>query len=42
MGDRPVDILLRRINDPNAGQIWLFSSESLAQVPALSRLQQEM
>lgn len=41
MGDRPVDILLTRINDPNAGQIWLFSSESLAQVPALSRLQQE-
>jgi MscS family membrane protein len=41
MGDRPVDILLTRINDPNAGQIWLFSSESLAQVPALSRLRQE-
>jgi MscS family membrane protein len=41
MGDRPVDILLARINDSNAGQIWLFSSESLAQVPALSRSQQE-
>ncbi len=41
MGDRPADILLTRINDPNAGQIWLFSSESLAQVPALSRSQQE-
>jgi MscS family membrane protein len=41
MGDRPVDILLTRINDPNAGQIWLFSSESLAQVPALTRSRQE-
>jgi MscS family membrane protein len=41
MGNRRVDILLTRINDPTAGQIWLFSSESLAQVPALSRLRQE-
>src|SRR5262245_26496311 len=41
MGDRRVDILLTRINDPAAGQIWLFSSESLAQVPALSRMRQD-
>ena len=32
--DMSVDIVLVRVNDPEAGQIWLFSSETLAQVPA--------
>ena len=35
IGDRFVDISLVRVNDPQAGEIWLISSETLAQVPAL-------
>ena len=37
IGDRPVDLFLRRVKDPSAGQIWLISSESLARVPTLHR-----
>ena len=35
IGDRLADINLVRVNDPQAGQVWLVSSETLAQVPAL-------
>jgi MscS family membrane protein len=31
--DTEVDVLLARVNDPNAGKIWLFSSETLAKIP---------
>jgi len=37
IGDRPVDLFLRRVKDPSAGLIWLISSESLARVPTLHR-----
>jgi MscS family membrane protein len=37
IGDREADILLTRVKDPNAGLIWLISSESLTRVPALRR-----
>jgi MscS family membrane protein len=37
IGDRPVDLFLRRVKDPTAGLIWLISSESLARVPTLHR-----
>lgn len=32
-----VDLILTRINDPEAGEIWLVSSETLAKIPALSK-----
>ena len=34
------DVILVRINDPNAGKIWLFSAETLARVPELYQLVQ--
>lgn len=35
MGTQRQDLLLERVTDPEAGQIWLFSSQSLADVPRL-------
>ena len=37
IGDRNIDIVLVRIIDPQAGPIWLISSETLAQIPALRK-----
>src|SRR5262245_39419953 len=37
VGDRVVDLYLVRVTDPNAGQIWLVSSDSLERVPSLLR-----
>ena len=37
IGDRSVDLFLRRVKDPTSGLIWLISSESLARVPTLHR-----
>jgi MscS family membrane protein len=37
MGDRSVPIFLERVSEPDTGPIWLFSSDSLAQVRTLSR-----
>jgi MscS family membrane protein len=37
IGDRPVDLFLKRVKDPSAGLIWLIASESLTRVPALHR-----
>lgn len=37
MGDRTADIMLERVTDPQAGPIWLISSQTLAQVPSWSR-----
>jgi MscS family membrane protein len=34
MGDRTANITLVRVSDPQAGPIWLISSETLAQVPS--------
>jgi MscS family membrane protein len=34
-GDVEVDLDLVRVSDPNAGKIWLISSETLAKVPEL-------
>jgi MscS family membrane protein len=34
-GDVEVDLNLVRVSDPNAGKIWLISSETLAKVPEL-------
>jgi MscS family membrane protein len=34
MQDKAADIMLVRVTDPDAGQIWLISSDTLAQVPA--------
>jgi len=33
--DVEVEVILVRVNDPSAGKIWLFSSETLAKVPEL-------
>jgi MscS family membrane protein len=35
-GDQEVDLDLVRISDPNAGKIWLISSDTLAKLPELS------
>ncbi len=35
INDQPVDVELVRVKDPRAGQVWLISSRTLAQVPAL-------
>jgi MscS family membrane protein len=35
IGERKIDVTLVRITDPQAGPIWLISSETLDQVPAL-------
>jgi MscS family membrane protein len=37
IGDREIDLFLRRVKDPTAGEIWLISSDSLARVPSLRR-----
>jgi len=37
IGDRSVDLFLRRVTDRAAGEIWLISSDSLARVPTLHR-----
>jgi MscS family membrane protein len=34
---KDVDLELVRVKDPQAGQVWLISSQALAQVPALRR-----
>src|SRR5688572_21578882 len=39
IGDRSVDLFLRRVKDREAGEIWLISSDSLARVPTLRRSQ---
>src|SRR5579864_724290 len=31
--DSEADVILVRVNDPNAGKIWLFSADTLARVP---------
>jgi MscS family membrane protein len=36
--DEKVDVMLVRVNDPQAGQVWLFAAETLARVPALQAL----
>jgi MscS family membrane protein len=38
IGDTEVDVLLARVNDPNAGKIWLFSAETLSRVPEVYEL----
>jgi MscS family membrane protein len=38
--DSEADVILVRVNDPNAGKIWLFSAETLAKVPELYQLVQ--
>jgi MscS family membrane protein len=35
MGAETYELVLERVTDPEAGQIWLFSSQSLADVPRL-------
>jgi MscS family membrane protein len=35
IGEKKTDVTLVRVTDPQAGPIWLISSETLAQVPAL-------
>jgi MscS family membrane protein len=37
IGERAVDLFLTRVPDPDAGQIWVVSSDSLAQVSLLHR-----
>ena len=37
IGDRSVDLFLKRVKDPTSGLIWLISSESLTRVPTLHR-----
>ena len=37
IGESKTDITLVRVTDPQAGRVWLISSETLAQVPALRR-----
>jgi MscS family membrane protein len=41
VGDKTVPIILVRVDDPTAGQIWLISKESVAAIPGLyAQLQQ--
>ena len=40
IGDSSVELFLTRVADPDAGPVWLFSSDSLARVPTLQRLDQ--
>jgi MscS family membrane protein len=35
IGHEEVDLFLTRVKDPNAGQIWVVTSDSLTRVPAL-------
>jgi MscS family membrane protein len=37
IANNSVDLFLTRVTDQNAGSVWLFSSDSLARVPALRR-----
>ena len=37
IGEKNIDIVLVRTHDPQAGPIWLISSETLAQIPALRK-----
>ncbi len=41
IGSQRLDILLIRISDPDSGQIWLISSDTLAQVPEMHDLLEE-
>jgi len=34
-GDADVPVVLVRVNDPNSGKVWLFSSDTLSKVPDL-------
>jgi MscS family membrane protein len=36
--DSEADVILVRVNDPNAGKIWLFSADTLAKVPEFYEL----
>jgi MscS family membrane protein len=36
--DTELDVLLARVNDPNAGKIWLFSAETLSRIPEIHEL----
>lgn len=38
--DSEADVILVRVNDPNAGKIWLFSADTLAKIPELYGLVQ--
>ncbi len=37
IGDREAEIILVRVKDPQAGRIWLISSDTLARIPVLRR-----
>ncbi len=37
IGESSVDLILTRVEDPEAGPVWVVSSETLAKVPTLSR-----
>lgn len=41
IGSQRLDILLIHVNDPKSGQIWLISSDTLAQVPEMYDLLEE-
>jgi MscS family membrane protein len=38
--DSEADVILVRVNDPNAGKIWLFSADTLAKIPGFYELVQ--
>jgi MscS family membrane protein len=38
--DVEADVILVRVNDPNAGKVWLFSADTLSRVPELYELVQ--
>jgi MscS family membrane protein len=38
IGEAKIDIALVNVTDPQSGHVWLISSETLAQMPALRRL----
>jgi MscS family membrane protein len=40
LDDTDVDVVLVRVNDPNAGKVWLFSSDTLLKVPEVYELVQ--
>ena len=41
IASQKLDILLIRVNDPEGGQIWLISSDTLAQVPEMYDLMED-
>ena len=41
IGSQQLDIILIRVNDAESGQIWLISSDTLSQVPAMYDLLEE-